>query len=265
MQRFFFRAISLPYALLLLAAVLLLLNLSIHPALAEEKTEPLLPPPPYVTAEGLCISVGVTWDAAALAQFLPSAFSLTPDATGAINICSADRGYVVAPIAYADFDVDLASPLSADGGSFLWQALSVSGAKPAVVNTLREYYGEQTQLGTVQITETPTGYRATGSLKGKEVVAVEVKLANKACEPVGTVISFLHVQQRTSEIQRIDFPVAPDICEAEPVSVKVTPLPGDKLLAALQPKEITYAVVGKNATISWGRPTTIGWSAPPEK
>ncbi len=262
MQRLFSQVSNLCYSFFMLPVILLALVTSIHTAAAEDKMEPLLPPPPYVTAEGLCISVGVKWDSTALAKFVPSPLKLSPDATGAINICNAKRGYVITPITYANFDVDLANSLAPDSESFVWQGFGIWAASPAVVNTAREYYGEQIHLGDARITETKTGYRATASLNGKEVVAIEVKLADKPCTPANALISYLHVRLRTGEIQRIDFPVAPDICEATPVSVKVTPLTNDSLFAALQPKEVVYAVVGKNATIGWGKPLTISWSAP---
>lgn len=265
MQSLFRQISRLRTSVFVLSALLLTLFGPIQPAAAEDKNEPLLPPPPYVASEGLCVSVGVKWDGAALAKFVPSPLKLSPDATGAINICTFKHGYIMTPITWANFDVDLANSVAPEAESFVWHGLGLWSASPAFINTTREYYGEQIHPGDVRITETKTGYRATASLNGKEVVALEVKVADKPCTPAGALISYLHVRKQTNEIQRIDFPVAPDICEATLVSAKVTPLNNDPLLMALQPKEIVGAGVSKNIVIGWGRPYTVGWSAPPSK
>lgn len=226
-----------------------------------KKAEPLFPPPPYVTAEGLCVSIGVQWDEAAVKKLMPAVLKPSTPMIGAINICTAQRG-LIAPMAYANFDVELeASPLTS-GYPGTWQALGIWGPNPAFVETMRESYGPQIQLGEARITETKTGYRAVGLLNGKEVVAIEVKVADEPCQPVATTIDYVNVRERTGEIILIHFPVAPDICNAEPISAKVTAVAGNELLAALQPKELLYAIVGKNAAISWGAPITVGWAEP---
>ena len=228
---------------------------------ANKQPVPPFPPPPYVTAEGLCVGVGVKWDADAVKKLMPPVLEPSAEMGGSITICTVQRGSI-GPFAYANFDVELVpSPLTS-GYPGNWNALGIYNAQPTVVNTLREYYGSQVQVGDARITETKGGYRAVALLNGKEVVAIEVKVSSEPCQAATTTIDYVNVRERTGEIFLIHFPVAPDICNAEPVSAKVTAPAGDVLLDALQPKELLYAVVGKNAAGSWGAPITVGWTEP---
>lgn len=196
-------------------------------------------PPPYLVTGSNHVIVGVAWEEEAVRKVLPAWLTPAPGMTGAINIYQADGGYGLTPFQSAYFWVDVEGFDSASGIKGRWMLEGVYGPEGRTTVAMRDFQGFPVRNGSSRAETTADGKRAIGTMNGHDFVSVEIKPVPGSCKPGAVTLNYL------SRKGLVQVPAAGDVCEAQPLSVKINAPPGDAF-GAFRPAKLLWAIEFKN-------------------
>ena len=144
-------------------------------------------PPPYQMTGGNHVFVGVVWDESAIQAALPRGVRPVSGMTGGINVYQVAQGHVIGPYQSAYLWVDVEGYDAAPDMPARWMLAGVYGPDPKTAAALTKYYNMPIRVGSSRFEHTALGKRAIATLKGQDILTVEIK--SKTGE--GTMETFL--------------------------------------------------------------------------
>lgn len=210
------------------------------------------PAPPYLQTGGQFISVGVTFDEAALRKTLPPNVRPTPGFTGGINIYQVPAGYPLAPYSAAYLWADVEGYDAPGGAKGRWMLHGVYGPEP-VPTAIREHLGWPVRAGGSRSEATDRGTRRVALLGDREVLWVEIKTSSGPCQPIKGSVNYLSQAGPSRTLMINEIPYVGEACGAEAIAVKVQAPEGDTM-NVFAPTAVLWVRELKGFTFSLGRP-----------